>query len=455
MRWASVAGTLVLGAVLAAVPGCGGRKKYDLVLISPHDETITAEFERGFAKVFHARYGREVRISWRDLGTGTESQVAFICDQFLRHPEGIGVDMFFGGGIDPYSTLKAKGLLTPYHIKNLEALPKQLFGVPLYDKDYCWYGATLSSFGILYNKVLLKRLNVPEPKTWEDMTDARLTGYVGLADPSQSGSARAVYEIILQAYGWERGMRIITLMAANALDFHSGSSTLVEDVALGNLAMGPAIDYYGLMQVAKAGRGKLGFLLPEKLTAITPDTIAILKGAPNLETAEMFLDFVMSEDGQKLWILKAGTPGGPVQYDLMRMPVLPKTYDDCPPSASTVTLNPFKFQDSLSHDAEKSTIRRQLVADLMKSLLIQPHAQLVACWKAVQKSPRREELIPRMTELPVNEPDALELARTKWEDQVYRSRTTTDWVNWALEKYAKVEQEAESAAGKAAPSEAP
>jgi hypothetical protein len=159
----------------------------------------------------------------------------------------------------------------------------------------------------------------------------------------------------------------------------------------------------------------------------------------------MFLDFVMSEKGQKLWMLKAGSPGGPGKYNLMRMPVLPKTYEDCPPSESCVTLNPFKFRGSGSHDTGKGTTRRALVADLMKSLLIQPHKELVDCWKAVQKSPEREGLTVRMTELPVKEAEALELARTKWEDQVFRSQTMTEWVNFALKKYQKVRQEAGSA----------
>jgi ABC-type Fe3+ transport system substrate-binding protein len=445
MRHAWVTCGFVLALTLATAIGCGGRRKCDLVIVSPHDEKITQEFERGFGKVFRARTGREVRISWRDFGAGAERQVATLLDQFSLQPEGIGVDVFFGGGMDPYSMLKAKGLLAPYRIKNLEAVPRELFGVPLYDKDYCWYGTTLSSFGILYNKALLKKLNVPEPATWEDMTDPRLAGYVGLADPSQSGSAHAVYEIILQAYGWEKGMRVLTLMAANSLEFHAGSSSLVKDVAMGDLAMGPAIDYYGLTQVAQAGADKVGFMLPEKLTVITPDTIAILKGAAHLETAQMFLDFVMSEEGQKLWMLKAGSPGGPAKYNLMRMPVLPKTYDDCPPSESCITLNPFKFQGSGFHDAEKGTSRRGLVADLMKSLLIQPHNELVDCWKAVQKNPEREGLTVRMTELPVTEADALDLARTKWEDQVFRSQTMTEWVHFALKKYQQVRQEAESA----------
>ena len=438
----------VTAVMIAAsgVSGCGRRgEEFDLVIISPHDEKITEEFERGFARVFTRVHGRAPRMSWRDFGAGTEAQMRAVLDQFSRQPAGIGVDLFFGGGIDPYRTLKAKGLLTPYRVRNIDDIPAELLGVPLYDRDYQWYGAVLSSFGILYNKTLLRKLEVPEPRTWEDMTDARLMGYVGLADPSRSGSARAIYEMILQAYGWEKGMGVITLMAANASDFHAGSSSLVKDVTLGDVAMGPAIDFYGWTQIAEAGEDVLGFVLPEKLTVITPDTIAILKGAPNPETARMFLDFVMGEAGQRLWLLKAGTEGGPEKYNLLRMPVLPSVYERYA-AVSARRLNPFKFTSSFTHDSDKGSARRELVADLMKSLLMQPQEELRACWKAVQGARDRERLIAKMTVLPLGESEALEMARTKWEDQEFRARTMTAWVHFALKKYADVRAEAEAAA---------
>lgn len=445
MRGTAIAVIVTALLTLAAFPGCGsGSEHFDLVIMSPHDEKITQEFERAFARVFSQTHGRDPRISWRDLGAGTEAQMKFLLDQFSRRPGGIGVDLFFGGGIDPYRTLKAKGLLQPYRIRNVEEIPPELLGVPLYDKEYYWYGNVLSSFGILYNKRLLGRLGVPEPKTWEDMTDPRLAGYVGLADPSRSGSARAIYEIILQAYGWEKGMRIITMMAANALEFHQGSGGLARDVALGDVAMGPAIDFYGWSQIAQAGEDALGFVLPEKLTVVTPDTIAILKGARNLDNARAFVDFVMSEAGQRLWMLKAGVEGGPVKYNLMRMPVLPRLYDEYDASAKTVRLNPFEFSSSFSHDEVKGSARREIVADLMKSLMIQPQAGLRACWKAVQNSQRKERLIAEMTVMPVTEAEALEMARTKWSDQVFRGRQMTEWVNFALKKYKRVANQARS-----------
>ncbi|HUV39563.1 MAG TPA: extracellular solute-binding protein, partial [Planctomycetota bacterium] len=368
---AAVAAAVVLAAVL---PGCGREDGYDLVIMSPHDEKITEEFETGFAAVFEAKYGRKPRISWRDLGTGTEGQMRYILETFERRPEGIDVDVFFGGGMDPFRELKAKGYLIPHRPPNADAIPEKILGVPLRDADDAWWGAALSSFGILYNRPLLERLGVPEPKTWEDLADPRLMGYVGLADPSKSGSARAIYEIILQARGWDEGLGVITRLAANAREFYTGSGSVVRDVALGEVAAGPAIDFYGWTQVKQASRAgsgqagadRLGFVLPAERTVITPDSIGILKGAPHPEVAKMFVDFVLSEAGQKLWMLKAGTPGGPRKYDLLRMSVLPAVYGKYA-EVSNIRLNPFTFTSRFTHDAIKGSDRRVLVADLMKS----------------------------------------------------------------------------------------
>ena len=371
----------------------------------------------------------------------------FIKDQYTRNPEGIGIDVMFGGGIDPFRELQEDGLFQPYEVKNIKELPEEILGVPLHDVGHYWHGAALSSFGIVYNRQVLKERGVDPPTTWEDMTNPKLMGAVGMADPSQSGSARAIYEVILQAYGWEKGMRIITLMSANAREFYSGSGGLVKDVALGQVGVAPAIDFYGYTQIAEAGGDVVGFVLPERLTVITPDAIAMLKGAPHPKTAKMFLDYVLSEAGQRLWMLKAGAEGGPVKHNLLRMPVLPALYDKYA-AQSTVKMNPFTFTKGFEHDEKKGSERRVITADLMQNLMMKPQDELRACWKAVQKVPFGEsaKLIAEMTKVPVTEKEALDLARNRWNDKRLRAEKTTEWVNNAISKYKRVQAEAEKAA---------
>ena len=54
-------------------------------------------------------------MDWRDVG-GTSSNYRFIDSEFKRVPEGIDVDMFFGGGTDSYLRLAAQNLLSPYKL---------------------------------------------------------------------------------------------------------------------------------------------------------------------------------------------------------------------------------------------------------------------------------------------------------------------------------------------------
>ena len=59
-----------------------------------------------------------------------------------------------------------------------------------------------------------------------------------------------MYEIILQAYGWDEGFALLTRMGANIRSFPKGGSQTPKDVAIGEAACGLAIDMYGLAQIA-------------------------------------------------------------------------------------------------------------------------------------------------------------------------------------------------------------
>ena len=124
-----------------------------LVLISPHADEIQNEFETAFKRAYLEDTGREVDVEWLDIGGGTPPILRYIKSEFGRTPEGIGIDLFFGGGVDPYLELVERGLLAPYRLPEemLERLPQRIGGIPLYDPGHRWYGATLSGFGIAHN----------------------------------------------------------------------------------------------------------------------------------------------------------------------------------------------------------------------------------------------------------------------------------------------------------------
>lgn len=406
-----------------------------LVLLSPHWEGIKYEFDRAFKAYYEKETGRAVELEWMDVG-GTSEVVRFIRSEFKNKPAGIGIDLFFGGGLEPYLALKAANLLEPYRLPEplLKKIPPSLGGVPLYDPDYTWYGPTLSGFGIVYNKVVLNLVKLPVIHTWEDLASPAAFGWVGSSDPRKSGSVHLAYEIILQAYGWDKGWKIITAMGANVRNFTGSASQVPKDVAIGEVAYGLAIDFYAWAQVNEAGADKIGYVMPANLTIINPDCIGILKGAPNPRVAEAFLRFAMSEAGQKLWLWTVGSPDGPQRYQLNRFSVLPELYD-LSPQNTAVQLNPFSWQAGFVYDAKLGADRWAIVNDLIGALVIDQKDSLTRAWKAALDRGLTEQEWQRLAAMPVTEAEALELARTKWRDAAFRNQKINEWTQFARAKY--------------------
>jgi ABC-type Fe3+ transport system substrate-binding protein len=408
-----------------------------LVLISPHWEGIRQEFTTAFKDEYLRETGRAVELEWIDVGGGSEV-LRFIRSEFKVKPTGIGIDLVFGGGLDPYLALKQEHFLEPYVLPPalLEGIPPRLGGVPLYDSDHMWYGATLSGFGIIYNKAVLNLARLPVINTWADLASPRAFGWVGSADPRKSGSVHMAYEIILQAYGWEKGWQILTALGANVRNFTNAATQTPKDVAIGEVAYGLSIDFYAWAQVMEAGADKIGFVMPANLTVINPDCIGILKGAPNPEVAKAFIRFVMSIPGQKLWMLAKGAVGGPRQYQLNRFSVIPRLYENAWQNTAVKT-NPFSWHSDFVLDAKKGSDRWAIVNDLIGALIIDQKELLNQAWNAALRDGLMEEEWRRLSAMPLNEEEALVLAQTKWQDPAYRNEKINEWIYFAQTKYQK------------------
>ncbi len=413
-----------------------------LKIISPHNEFIRQEFEDAFKAWYKSTMGDDVTFEWPDFG-GTSGDLRYIESQFTTNPNGIGIDLFFGGGIDPFIRLAGLGYLAPYKLPDsvLKAIPKEFAGLPVYDDQYRWYGAALSGFGIIYNKAVLQRLTLPEPKTWTDLLVPAAKGWIGSADPRESGSTHMAYEIILQGYGWEKGWQYISIIGANTKTFPASSSAVPKSVSKGDVAYGLAIDFYAWAEIASVGADKVGYVMPEGLTVVNPDSIAILKGAPQTDLAQKFEEFVMSEAGQSLWMLPPGAQGGPKKNVLGRMGVLPDLYTKLG-AKSIVPLNPFTLKTTLKYDPVTGSAHFAVINDIFGSMIIDQHDALVASWEKIIDASKAldvdatkiEAAKARMGAAPVSQKDADALGG-QWRDQVVRNQKISEWRTFADTKY--------------------
>ena len=419
----------------ALFPVTVARPESRVVVISPHNEAIRYEFARGFGLWYRKEFKEEAVVEWRDLG-GTSDALHFVESEFANKPQGIGIDCFFGGGLEPYLLLKDKGLLQPYEppAEILSGIPSSFGGVEVYDTGHAWFGAALSSFGILQNLNVQRRVGLPVVNRWDQLAEPRLSSWVGAGDPRNSGTMNNMFEAFLQAYGWDHGWRLLTEIAGNVRRFDRFSSTTAKAVTLGEVAYAFAIDFYGFTQIAVAGRTNMIFALPQDFTAISADGIAILRGAPDPLPSRRFIDFVLSEPGQKLWFLPRGHPEGPQRYSIERMAVRPDLYRRYR-DVSNIAYSPFDLQQRFHYDAVLARKRREVVAALAGATLVDTHAELQAAWRSVVQRGMRPAEIARLGSTVLSARDALALATGPWSDATVRNQKKIEWQVWAQKKY--------------------
>ena len=441
--WAASARALTIGIALllsGSAPGpiAAPLEPAKVVIITPHVDAIRNEFAQGFSSWHQQQFGVAADVDWRTVG-GTADALKFVQSEFAKKPGGIGIDIFFGGGQEPFLFLADKKFAAAYHPPPavIDPIPQTLGGMEIYDANFQWFSAALSSFGILQNTRVQRLTGLPQVGRWEELGDPRLFGWVGAGDPRNSSTMNVMFEAFLQAYGWEKGWQNLTRIGGNTRGFDRQSSSTAKNVTLGETACAFAIDFYAASQVGVAGHSNMIFTLPADFTAVNGDGICILNAAPNRTTAQRFIDFTLGEPGQKLWFLPRGHPGGPVRHALERSTVRPDFYSRYR-GISNVELSPFELQQSFVYNSKLGRDRREVLAALIGALLIDTHTELKAAWRVVIARGMRPQDIAELGRMPLGDQEALKLASKAWKDPAVRNRTKIEWQNWARAKYRKL-----------------
>ena len=430
LRW-------VMGSATTTPAGPGSVK---LVIITAHAEGVRREFAEAFRKYHRDHFGTDVEFDY--IAYQSEELRRYLTDknEFYNEKHTLDVDLAWGGG-DYLFDQQLKPFLQPVAID--PALMKAAFpspmlnGLALYDlKNHppYWLGAALSGFGITFNRDVLRYLNLPDPRTWSDLSDFKYSSWVILADPTRSNSAKQAFMAIVERamadahdhhesedIGWARGMGMVRLICSNARMFTDGSSTVPGYIASGDGAAGMTIDYYGRTQVEAVGGNRLGYVQPAGATIINPDPIAMVKGAPHPEVAKQFIEFVMSRDGQMLWDKRAGTPGGPRVTNLRRLPIMPSIY-------TTVTDlvdhdDPFTSSGGFNKSPAREAPTFNILGELIQASCINCLDELQQTRRQIMAGPHAKQLDEKLGMFPF---DQAEAARRSWQDTRPPSRS----INW-------------------------
>ncbi|PYM31277.1 MAG: hypothetical protein DME15_18290 [Candidatus Rokuibacteriota bacterium] len=296
-------GVLAL-AVLSVAGAAGGASgqapiESELALITPVSKFIHDAALKAFADYAKERWGVAVKVSAIPAGT----PVAYgRVVEWEGRPE---VDIFWGGESALFEKLAEQRLLAKLELaaELWDSIPASLGKprpIPLKDKDGFWVGTALEPYGLVYHPKKLQRLGVPELREWDDLLHPKLRGEVAQCAPTRSSSSNATYEVILSMLGEDKGWDWLKKLAQNTGHFTARSRDVPTVVAKGEYAAGFAVPSYMAFEEKLAGFD-LKFVAPRN-AFVTPEPMAILAGARNPRAARAFIEFLLTERGQKVFM---------------------------------------------------------------------------------------------------------------------------------------------------------
>lgn len=408
-----------------------------LVIISPHNQSIIREFSTAF-RLYHAlEFGQVAELEWYNEGPGSNTILEYLRNTY-QHRDTCGGDVLWGGGDLLFQALAADGILVPMKIpEDAKANIDRTFGgIAMYDQDTRWCGVAMSGFGFLYDAELLDRIDVAPPTTWDDLGSGAYWNQLAAADPMQSGSASAAFEMIVQSSGnWQEGWAKLLAVLGNTRNFYHDSS-LAADAPISREPLSICIDFFGGARVALYP-DRLRYVSPKGQTAFNPDPIGILRGAPHPELAQRFVDFVLSREGQALLALEQGHPNGPQYETIGRQPIRKDVYTTFAEEMASSVVNPYAEGNSLELDLDIRQKRFGVLRNLVYAAAVDNHELLLAARRKMVDRRMPDDLVAMFNELPENvrtEEQIRTLSETIENDEA-RTEIVDGWREFFRAKY--------------------
>ena len=206
-------------------------------------------------------------------------------------------DVWWGGPGDPHLQAGEEGLLEEYRSPKLAELYPWAVRLAELSK-YRTAGTYLGALGVGYNTEVLKKKNIPEPKCWADLLDARFRDEVQIADPNSSGTAYVMLATIVQLMGEDKGFAYLKALHRNVNQYTKSGIAPVKATASGETGVGIAF-LHDMVTMRVAGAA-VRTMAPCEGTGYEIGAVSLIKGRKNSEAARTFFDWALSAEAQKI-----------------------------------------------------------------------------------------------------------------------------------------------------------
>lgn len=256
---------------------------------------IITQFARLAADAFQKKYGIKVSPV---RGGSSELAVKLLNE----HRAGrVQADVF--DGTSTTATVKQSGVAMKWQPDSAKRLPEEFR-----DAEGYWVANNAFVHAPAFNTNLVPRGT--EPKTWQDLLDPKWKGKMAWTAHATSSGAPGFIGLVLHEFGEEKGMAYLKALAKQDIVRIGGSGRSVTDQAI-------AGEYPIVLQIfnhqpyisAQQGAPIDWIAMSPAMTTLSVASVAA--GARHPNAAKLFVDFLISDDGQNLFRERGYIPVAP------------------------------------------------------------------------------------------------------------------------------------------------
>jgi ABC-type Fe3+ transport system substrate-binding protein len=192
--------------------------------------------------------------------------------------------------------LKERGALDRYESKEAAAYPTDWR-----DPDGQGVGLHQTIYTIGYNSRLVSGDAIP--RSYDDLLHPRWKGQLGW-----DMEEYYLFGAILKLRGKEKGLEFWRRLADQKINFRKGYTLITELVSAGEFPVSVSLYQHRVDEYIEKG-APVQWAATNPLVGGDPNKIALLKNATRPNAAKVFIDFMLSEEGQKLLQDKGRSPG--------------------------------------------------------------------------------------------------------------------------------------------------
>lgn len=203
-------------------------------------------------------------------------------------------DLFINSDVMAMVDLANQGLFTPNDSASVAAVSTTQRAA-----DGSWTALTLRLRVIMYNTELVTAAELPQSVF--DLTDPKWQGQVGATD-STSDAMIAHIAALIKLVGEEQTTAFVKGLVDNGTQFFGGHTDIRKAVGNGELKLGFVNHYY--YHLSRTEGAPVGIVYPDQdaLGLLVNSTNAgIIQGAKHPAAAQLFIDFLLSPAGQKIF----------------------------------------------------------------------------------------------------------------------------------------------------------